>query len=844
MVRVTWDLPVWLQAAEDSHLAVLSDLELRSIDGTPVLYGTTRGGGGLVAYRLAENDLVRVDSASYTSTFATGQDSRILLDSIGDTLSLAVTGVNGTGLWLFEIAANGGFPVQGRVLAGAILPRDLIQAATVEARTGQVLLGLTHGSDKIHLWQIGEDDRLAALPAQSARLGGPDETLIALGTGMAGGETFVLALSDGGDILSSYKVLEDGQLGLAGRHRQEDGLGIGTPVALRTVELDGETYVLVAAQDSNSISVFRLTATGRLDPVDHLLDSPETRFGHVNSIEVTVSGGSAYVAASGNEDGVSLLQLLPGGRLLHLTTLADSLETGLAHVSAVALSGTRGRLGLAVASATEPGLTWLTADLGPGGLSVTEPDTKGVLRGTSRNDVLVSDESAERLIAGGGDDILVDGGGTDTMSGGSGRDVFVLSADGSMDLITDFQPGIDRLDLSGWTFLRNAGQLTFYARPDGIDIAFRNELLRVRSETGEALTSGYVLSSGFLDGDRFLPDWSEQARIMAAASSGGGEDDEINGAQGRDRLVGGAGDDRLFGRGGDDTLDGGTGADYMNGGPGSDRIIVDDAGDRVAESRKWDGHDTVESSVDFRMGRKHIEDLELTGDARLGAGNGLTNRITGNDADNVLDGGKNNDTLIGGLGDDRYLIRAPGDTAVEKFDEGVDEVLAFRSYALEAHIEKLFMQTVYTKDGDPAIFNAIGNGVDNTIVGTPFANFIIGREGRDTLKGQAGADTFVFDRAIGPDNVDRIIDFNVNEAAEGDILFMKGSVFGGMAAGALDAGQFVAGTAAQDANDRFLFDQGSGRLWFDADGAGAGDQVLIATFEQDASVSAADIEVF
>ncbi|MCR9148009.1 MAG: sodium:calcium exchanger, partial [Rhodobacteraceae bacterium] len=143
-----------------------------------------------------------------------------------------------------------------------------------------------------------------------------------------------------------------------------------------------------------------------------------------------------------------------------------------------------------------------------------------------------------------------------------------------------------------------------------------------------------------------------------------------------------------------------------------------------------------------------------------------------------------------------------------------------------------------------AIFNAIGNGVDNTIVGTPFANFIIGREGRDTLKGQAGADTFVFDRAIGPDNVDRIIDFNVNEAAEGDILFMKGSVFGGMAAGALDAGQFVAGTAAQDANDRFLFDQGSGRLWFDADGAGAGDQVLIATFEQNATVTAGDIEIF
>ncbi len=198
----------------------------------------------------------------------------------------------------------------------------------------------------------------------------------------------------------------------------------------------------------------------------------------------------------------------------------------------------------------------------------------------------------------------------------------------------------------------------------------------------------------------------------------------------------------------------------------------------------------------------------------------------------------------GGRGDDRYILRTPGDVIVEQAGEGNDVVLAYQSYALAAHVEQLFMQTVRTKDGDPAIFNGIGNGLDNTIIGTPFANTIVGREGKDTLKGQRGADTFVFDRAIGPDNVDRIIDFNVNEAAEGDRLLMKGSVFGGMAAGGLAADAFATGTAAQDANDRFLFDQGSGRLWFDADGAGAGDQVLIATFEQNAIVTAGDIEIF
>lgn len=221
----------------------------------------------------------------------------------------------------------------------------------------------------------------------------------------------------------------------------------------------------------------------------------------------------------------------------------------------------------------------------------------------------------------------------------------------------------------------------------------------------------------------------------------------------------------------------------------------------------------------------------------------MQNRITGNDGDNILDDGKNNDTLVGGLGNDRYLVRAPGDTIGEQAGEGIDVVLTYRSYALEANVENLFMQMVYTKGGSSAIFNGIGDELDNVIVGTPFANFMIGREGRDRLRGQAGTDHFVFDRAIAPDNMDRIVDFNTNETNDGDKLLMKGSEFGNMAAGALAAIQFATGTSAADANDRFIFDQASGRFLFDADGSGADDQVLIATFDQNALVTASDIEI-
>lgn len=73
---------------------------------------------------------------------------------------------------------------------------------------------------------------------------------------------------------------------------------------------------------------------------------------------------------------------------------------------------------------------------------------------------------------------------------------------------------------------------------------------------------------------------------------------------------------------------------------------------------------------------------------------------------------------------------------------------------------------------------------------------------------------------------------------------MKATEFKGMSAGVLSAEDFATGTSASDTADRFIFDRASGQLWFDEDGTGAADQVLVATFEQNAMVTSADIEIF
>jgi Ca2+-binding RTX toxin-like protein len=244
--------------------------------------------------------------------------------------------------------------------------------------------------------------------------------------------------------------------------------------------------------------------------------------------------------------------------------------------------------------------------------------------------------------------------------------------------------------------------------------------------------------------------------------------DFLDGGIGFDRIFGHAGKDFLFGRAGNDILDGGVGADRMEGGAGNDLFIVDNVADQTVEASNA-GIDTVRSFVTFTLATQ-LENLLLVGaNAISGFGNAQNNRLTGNNANNVLSDPSllSNDILDGRGGNDHLFAGHGNDSLIG--GTGRDSLHGGRGN-----------DTLNAGTGNDFLF---GGEVTMPLSGTDHDRMnggagndtLIGGFGADRLTGGTGADSFVYQNQ-GQSNpspfagVDLILDF---DRSEGDKINLR-----------------------------------------------------------------------
>ncbi|MBD2620888.1 endo-1,3-1,4-beta-glycanase ExsH [Microcystis flos-aquae FACHB-1344] len=252
--------------------------------------------------------------------------------------------------------------------------------------------------------------------------------------------------------------------------------------------------------------------------------------------------------------------------------------------------------------------------------------------------------------------------------------------------------------------------------------------------------------------------------------------------------------------------------------------------------------DTLTANVTTTL-PANVENLTLNGTANInGTGNAANNILTGNSGNNTLNGGAGIDTLIGGLGNDTYQVDTTTDTITENANQGTDTVQSSVTYTLGNNLENLTLTGTANINGTGNTLNNIitGNSGNNTLNGSDGNDTLIGGTGNDTITGGTGSDRFTFNNRN--EGIDTITDFL---SSQGDKITVSAAGFGGgLAAGvAITTAQFVLGTTALNASNRFIYNTITGGLFFDGDGTGTLAAIQIATLSSKPTLTASDILV-
>lgn len=657
-----------LLAGDDLLDGDLRDFRVVTRAGGQFLYAATGQHGGLAAWRLDEaGGVAHLASTTYftVSGLGVGRFETAVLDG---SAKLFLNGIGSGDLVSYGLNGDGSLsPPRALDLPGtdARSPGALATLSLVDGRTALYMADTATGTLRASV-----SDGAGHVTADVARTGGDSgswrvEGTVALTTAHAGTRDFLLAADAGTQGVRSYRInTTSGALTAADSLGAADGIGIDTPTAMETVRANGATWVILAAAGTGSLSVMRLGADGGLQLADHVLDTLDTRFAGVTALKAVQANGHVFVIAGGADDGLSLFALLPSGQLVHMQSLANAGGLGLDNVSAIEAAVLGDTLQVYVSSGTDPGISQFSLAIGglgdvvgTGGSAAGAPMT-----GTAAADLILGAGTSVTMQGQAGDDILVSGQNGAILTGGDGADIFVLSPSDRPLQITDFQPGIDRVDMSAFPMLHGVAQLSLHERADGlkIDHLMGTDIL-ILSADGGPLTADQIWPGGGFGGPDRVPAPTGPLRSVI---HGTGAADHLDGTLGRDVIRGFGGADRMRGGDGTDRLFGGKGADKLYGGAGGDRLSGRGGADTLTGGHEAD-NESGGAGDDHLVGGPGADTL---------AGGKGSDLLMGGAGKDHLSGGPGKDVLTGGGGADLFIFSGGGTDRITDFSPGLDHV--------------------------------------------------------------------------------------------------------------------------------------------------------------------------
>ncbi len=360
------------------------------------------------------------------------------------------------------------------------------------------------------------------------------------------------------------------------------------------------------------------------------------------------------------------------------------------------------------------------------------------------DNTLTGTSQANIIDGGAGTDTITGGAGTDTLTGGAGEDTFVFSSGDGQDIITDFIPLRDAIEIDGEVLDPNAP-------PAGVTM----------TDQGSDVLISYGTGDSILIANLSMAEW-----VNMLNNTG---DDTFAGTSASETFYGGAGNDTIDAAGGNDDLYGGTGDDDLRGGSGNDRYFIDvgDGSDIILDQSGSSDRLVFGPGITEDMLELSVSDTDGNGYNNLVITlAGTSQTITLKDAfDNIglladtvdhVDFADGTSTSLAALYSSKYFAGTAGD---------------------DRYLGTVLDETMYGQGGDDFIFGSNGDDViyggdgndelrggnnddahyggegDDLIAGWYGNDYLDGGTGNDTMYGEHGNDHYFIELGDGQDTI-------------------------------------------------------------------------------------------
>jgi hypothetical protein len=434
------------------------------LTGARDLYAVTMGdqtyvyvaglvGDGITRFNLGANgSLTNSASIPDTATLEIAGAVSFASASVGGSTYLYVNGFDDDGISAFRLNADGSLSnIQNIDDPGKGLQLDGTrgQMATVSVGNTEFLVGSGYFDDGISVFRIGADGKLTNTDNIDDGLNGDFELNNArdVTSAVVGGHSFIFVAGENDNGVSVFELNSSGKAIF--RDSVDDAsngaLNLQGAYGVTTGTVGGATYLIASGEQDDGLSVFSVSSTGQLTNVFNLEDNAARGLDAPRGLTTFTLEGETFVSVSAATDNaLSVFHLGAGGALTDVTEVFDNSELALRGSRYNTFTTVDGVPLLLATGQSDSGVS--SFELGGSADKLKGGAAADILLGLAGNDNLKGGGGKDTILGGLGNDKLTGGSARDSLEGGKGNDDFIFlkakesgPSGGKRDHIEDFK---------------------------------------------------------------------------------------------------------------------------------------------------------------------------------------------------------------------------------------------------------------------------------------------------------------------------------------------------------------------------------------------------------------------